>query len=197
MAKGKNQRRRARGRGFVGHGFNALNHPSCAPRPSSSSTRPSIALATCPTKAPVSSRASATLDPLAWCSPVSIAAFRSKSPASAYEARKHGYDLLIAKRRWRDDILEDHYLRYFMGTQMSGVMVQPMASPDWHPAMTKMPVPMRPSGHPLLRARLLRSGRQRGPGSHHCRTCYRPRRTILSSSAEQHLCNSPCASLAL
>ena len=29
---------------------------------------------------------------------------------------------------------------YFMGTQMSGVMVQPMASPDWHPAMTKMPV---------------------------------------------------------
>lgn len=29
-----------------------------------------------------------------------------------------------------------------MGTQMSGVMVQPMASPDWHPAMTKMPVPI-------------------------------------------------------
>ena len=25
---------------------------------------------------------------------------------------------------------------------MSGVMVQPMASPDWHPAMTKMPVPI-------------------------------------------------------
>lgn len=41
-----------------------------------------------------------------------------------------------------DDILEDHYLRYFMGTQMSGVMVQPMASPDWHPAMAKMPVPI-------------------------------------------------------
>ena len=57
------------------------------------------------------------------------------------EARKHGYDLLIANAD-NDDILEDHYLRYFMGTQMSGVMVQPMASPDWHPAMTKMPVPI-------------------------------------------------------
>ena len=57
------------------------------------------------------------------------------------EARKHGYDLLIANAD-NDDILQDHYLRYFMGTQMSGVMVQPMASPDWHPAMTKMPVPI-------------------------------------------------------
>ncbi len=57
------------------------------------------------------------------------------------EARKHGYDLLIANAD-NDDILEDHYLRYFMGTQMSGVMVQPMASPDWHPAMTKVPVPI-------------------------------------------------------
>lgn len=57
------------------------------------------------------------------------------------EARKHGYDLLIANAD-NDGILQDHYLRYFMGTQMSGVMVQPMASPDWHPAMTKMPVPI-------------------------------------------------------
>ena len=57
------------------------------------------------------------------------------------EARKHGYDLLIANAD-NDDILEDHYLRYFMGTQMSGVLVQPMASPDWHPTMTKMPVPI-------------------------------------------------------
>ena len=57
------------------------------------------------------------------------------------EARKHGYDLLIANAD-NDDILQDHYLRYFMGTQMSGVMVQPMASPDWHPATTKMPVPI-------------------------------------------------------
>ena len=60
--------------------------------------------------------------------PVSITAFRSKSPAAHNEARKHGYDLLIANAD-NDDILEDHYLRYFMGTQMSGVMVQPMASP--------------------------------------------------------------------
>ena len=57
------------------------------------------------------------------------------------EARKHGYDLLIANAD-NDDILEDHYLRYFMGTQMSGVLVQPMASPDWHPTMTKMPIPI-------------------------------------------------------
>ena len=57
------------------------------------------------------------------------------------EARKHGYDLLIANAD-NDDILQDHYLRYFMGTQMSGVMVQPMASPDWRPATTKMPVPI-------------------------------------------------------
>ena len=57
------------------------------------------------------------------------------------EARKHGYDLLIANAD-NDDILEDHYLRYFMGTQMSGVLVQPMASPDWQPALTRMPVPI-------------------------------------------------------
>ena len=57
------------------------------------------------------------------------------------EARKNGYDLLIANAD-NDDILEDHYLRYFMGTQMSGVLVQPMATPDWHPSMTRMPVPI-------------------------------------------------------
>ncbi len=57
------------------------------------------------------------------------------------EARKHGYDLLIANAD-NDDILQDHYLRYFMGTQMSGVLVQPMAALDWRPAMTKMPVPI-------------------------------------------------------
>ena len=33
------------------------------------------------------------------------------------EARKHGYDLLIANAD-NDDILEDHYLRYFMGTRL-------------------------------------------------------------------------------
>ena len=57
------------------------------------------------------------------------------------EARKHGYDLLIANAD-NDDILQDHYLRYFMGTQMSGVLVQPMATPDWRPQMTRMPVPI-------------------------------------------------------
>lgn len=57
------------------------------------------------------------------------------------EARKNGYDLLIANAD-NDDILQDRYLRYFMGTQMSGVLVQPMATPDWHPTMAKMPVPI-------------------------------------------------------
>lgn len=92
------------------------------------------------------------------------------------EARKHGYDLLIANAD-NDDILEDHYLRYFMGTQMSGVMVQPMASPDWHPVMAKMPVPIVHLDIHCSEPGLLRSGRQRGPGSHHCRTRHRPRRT--------------------
>ncbi|MFR3878270.1 MAG: LacI family DNA-binding transcriptional regulator [Collinsella sp.] len=120
---------------------NALNHPeSCAPRPSSSLTRPSIALATCPTKAPSArGRRHQVLWPGA---PRLDHGFSLQIASGAHnEARKHGYDLLIANAD-NDDILQDHYLRYFMGTQMSGVMVQPMASPDWHPAMTKMPVPI-------------------------------------------------------
>ena len=56
------------------------------------------------------------------------------------EARKHGYDLLVANAD-NDDILADHYLRYFMGTQMSGVLVQPMASDDWAPSLQNTPIP--------------------------------------------------------
>lgn len=56
------------------------------------------------------------------------------------EARKNGYDLLIANAD-NDDILEDHYLRYFMGTQMSGVLVQPMAATDWKPPVNSTHTP--------------------------------------------------------
>lgn len=56
------------------------------------------------------------------------------------EARKHGYDLLIANAD-NNDILEDHYLRYFMGTQMSGVLEQPMTSNDWTPPRTDSSIP--------------------------------------------------------
>lgn len=56
------------------------------------------------------------------------------------EARKNDYDLLIANAD-NDDILEDHYLRYFMGTQMSGVLVQPMATNDWEPPAHGAPIP--------------------------------------------------------
>ena len=56
------------------------------------------------------------------------------------EARKNGYDLLIANAD-NDDILEDRYLRYFLGTQVAGVLVQPMAGRDWRPQVSTGPVP--------------------------------------------------------
>ena len=56
------------------------------------------------------------------------------------EARAHGYDLLIASAD-NDDVLEGRYLRYFMGAQMAGVLVQPMAAGQtWEP-MAKTPIP--------------------------------------------------------
>ena len=48
------------------------------------------------------------------------------------EARKHGYGLLIANAD-NDDIQSDRYLRYFMGTQMAGIMLQPMSMRGWTP----------------------------------------------------------------
>ena len=48
------------------------------------------------------------------------------------EARKHGYGLLIANAD-NDDIQSDRYLRYFMGTQMAGIMIQVMGAPGWKP----------------------------------------------------------------
>ena len=51
------------------------------------------------------------------------------------EAHKHGYGLLIANAD-NDDIQSDRYLRYFMGTQMAGIMVQPMGIRGWAPPAT-------------------------------------------------------------
>ena len=56
------------------------------------------------------------------------------------ESRAHGYDLLIASTQ-NDDILENHYMRYFMGAHMAGVLVQPMASAYWKPPLESTPVP--------------------------------------------------------
>ena len=120
---------------------NALNHPEkLRPETLKLINETINRLATCQPKRPSArGRRHQVLWPGA---PPSRSRFSLQIASGAHnEARKHGYDLLIANAD-NDDILEDHYLRYFMGTQMSGVMVQPMASPDWHPAMTKMPVPI-------------------------------------------------------
>lgn len=56
------------------------------------------------------------------------------------EARKHGYGLLIANAD-NDDIHEGRYLRYFMGTQMAGILVQPMSVYGWKPALATPSIP--------------------------------------------------------
>ena len=56
------------------------------------------------------------------------------------EARKHGYGLLIANAD-NDDIQGDRYLRYFMGTQMAGIMVQPMSTYGWKPIAANTSIP--------------------------------------------------------
>lgn len=56
------------------------------------------------------------------------------------EARRHGYGLLIANADG-DQALETDYLRYFTGTQMAGVLVQPMATSDWKPRNDTLPIP--------------------------------------------------------
>ena len=48
------------------------------------------------------------------------------------EATKAGYGLLIASTG-NDDIQENRYLRYFAGTQMAGIMVQPLFVYGWQP----------------------------------------------------------------
>ena len=57
------------------------------------------------------------------------------------EARANGYDLLIASAD-NDDVLEGRYLRYFMGAQMAGVLVQPMAAGEtWAPSIAATSIP--------------------------------------------------------
>ena len=56
------------------------------------------------------------------------------------EAKKHGYGLLIANAD-NDDILSARYLSYFMGTQVAGILVQPMSVPGWKPSMATPSVP--------------------------------------------------------
>lgn len=56
------------------------------------------------------------------------------------EARRHGYGLLIANAD-NDEMLETDYLRYFTGTQMAGVLVQPLATGDWKPYSEILPIP--------------------------------------------------------
>ena len=73
------------------------------------------------------------------------------------EARRHGYGLLIANAD-NDEILENNYLRYFMGTQMSGVLVQPMAIGDWRPLQRGLPRANGLPGHPQRPARILCGG---------------------------------------
>ena len=56
------------------------------------------------------------------------------------EAQKHGYGLLIANAD-NDDILSARYLSYFMGTQMAGILVQPMSVYGWKPPMATPSTP--------------------------------------------------------
>lgn len=57
------------------------------------------------------------------------------------EARRHGYGLLVANAD-EDLDLEQDYLRYFMGTQMSGILVQPLTGKDWSPRAGVLPIPV-------------------------------------------------------
>lgn len=47
-------------------------------------------------------------------------------------AKESGYRLLIASAS-DDEIQQDNYMRYFVGTQMAGVLVQPMFVYGWRP----------------------------------------------------------------
>ena len=56
------------------------------------------------------------------------------------ESHAHGYDLLIASAG-NDDLLENHYMRYFLGAHIAGVLVQPMAEMAWKPPLEATPIP--------------------------------------------------------
>lgn len=48
------------------------------------------------------------------------------------EAQKHGYSLIFAVSG-RDEDLEEQLLRHFMGTQLAGMLFQPIPRPTWTP----------------------------------------------------------------
>ncbi|MDY2777534.1 MAG: LacI family DNA-binding transcriptional regulator [Collinsella sp.] len=56
------------------------------------------------------------------------------------EARRHGFGLLIASAD-DDEQLQRSYLRYFMGTQMAGVLIQPLRIHD-APLDADFPIPI-------------------------------------------------------
>lgn len=56
------------------------------------------------------------------------------------EARKHGYGLLIANAD-NNDVLSGRYLSYFQGTQMAGILVQPLNGYGWDPALAMSSTP--------------------------------------------------------
>lgn len=49
------------------------------------------------------------------------------------EAALHGYDILIAGAN-NNDILQERHVQFFLGTQVAGLLVEPMATPHWQPA---------------------------------------------------------------
>lgn len=55
------------------------------------------------------------------------------------EARKHGYDLFISNVG-NDIELEGHYLQHYLGSQMAGILLQPIAPFGWEPPAS-LPVP--------------------------------------------------------
>lgn len=58
------------------------------------------------------------------------------------EARKHGFDLLITNAG-NERQLQDHYIGYFTGSQVAGILVQPMPDDAWQP-------PAAPSAMPAV-----------------------------------------------
>lgn len=57
------------------------------------------------------------------------------------EARRNGYGLLIANAD-NDAGLQGDYMRYFMGTQMAGILVQPFGDGETARTAAKCPVPV-------------------------------------------------------
>ena len=90
------------------------------------------------------------------------------------EALKLGYDLLIATSSNKRD-LERHYLDYFMGTQVAGMLVQPAEIERWQPyPHTFAPHGVR--GRPQREAGAVCHGRPPRAGAHRRRAPHHPAR---------------------